>query len=201
MGAHFSDRKFEPQPELEQPKCYPHIVPADDTPMIDDSVTEYREVENSVKKLKNAKCQGTDNICAEQLKYSQSIGLISYIVLLIGLIRTCSQVPVKWLTVSITCLHKKGRKSLAENYRGLSIIATVSKVLFVIVMERIREVYEHILMPSAVWLPSKQTIHWRYICITLTTRECKEIKETPVYSIWGLKASYDWIRGMPYLNI
>ena len=56
--------------------------------MIDDSAPEYREVENSVNKLKNAKCQGTDNIYAEQLKYSQSIGLINYIVLLMGLIWT-----------------------------------------------------------------------------------------------------------------
>ena len=60
-------------------------------------------------------------------------------------------------------------------------------------MERIREVYEHILMASAVWLPSKQIDHWRYICITSITRECNEIKETPVYSICRLKASYDWI--------
>ena len=61
---------------------------------------------------------------------------------------TSMQVPVKCLTASITCLYNKGRKSLAENYRGLSIIATVSKVVSVIVMERISEVYEHILMPS-----------------------------------------------------
>ena len=68
----------------------------------------------------------------------------------------------------------------------------MSKALL-IVMERKREVYEHIVMPSAVWLPSKQIDHCRCICITSTTRECKEIKETSVYCICGLKASYDWI--------
>ena len=87
----------------------------------------------------------------QQLKYSQSTGLINYIVLLIGLIWSCNQVPVKWLTASITWLYKKGRKSLAENYRGLSIIATISKVLSGIVVERIREVYEHTSSCSHSW--------------------------------------------------
>ena len=126
-------------------------MPPDDTPTIDDSIPERGEVENSVKKLKNGKCQGTDNIYAEQLKYSQSTGLINYIVLLIGLTWSCNQVPVKWLTASITCLYKKGQKSLAENYRGPSIIATISKVLSGIVVERIREVYEHTSSCSHSW--------------------------------------------------
>ena len=160
--------------------------------MIDDSVPEYREVENSVKKSKNGKCQGTDNIYAKQLKYSQSIGLINYIVPLIGLIWTCAQVPVKWLTASITCLYKKGRKSLAENYKMLAIIATVSKVLSVIVMERIREVYEHILMPSQFGFRAEQTdrpltLYMYYVNYSRMQRD----QRNPLWHLWTAIAAYD----------
>lgn len=37
---------------------------------------------------------------------------------------------------------------MAENYRGLSIMATISKVLSVIIVERIREAYEYVLLWS-----------------------------------------------------
>ena len=42
---------------------------------------------------------------------------------------------------------------MAANYRGLSIIATISKVLSAIIVERIREAYEYVLV--AVWLPDQ----------------------------------------------
>ena len=85
----------------EQPESYPLLLPPDDVPAIDDSVPERREVESSIKKLKNGKCQGTDKIYAERLKYSRSSGLLNYVVLLIGLIWSCAKVPGKWLTASI----------------------------------------------------------------------------------------------------
>ena len=64
FSTHFSDRKYEPQPKLEQPESYPNVLPPDHVPAIDDSVPECREVESSIKKLKNGKCQGTDKIYA-----------------------------------------------------------------------------------------------------------------------------------------
>ena len=102
FSSHFSDRKYDPQPELGQPEGYPHVLPRDDALAIDDSVPERREVESSIKKLKNGKCQGTDKIYAERLKYSRSSGLLDYMGLLIGLIWSCAQVPGKWFTASIT---------------------------------------------------------------------------------------------------
>ena len=135
FSTHFSDCKYELQPELQQPGSYRHVLPPDDFPAIDDSVPECIEVESSVKKLKNGKCQGVDKIYAEELHYSRSSGVLNYMALLIGLILSCAQVLGKWLTASITCL----------NYRGLSIIATISKGLSAIIVERIREVYEYIL--------------------------------------------------------
>ena len=68
FSTHFSDHKYEPQPELQQPESYPHVLTPYDVPAIDDSVPQRREVESSIKKLKNGKCQETDKIYAEQPK-------------------------------------------------------------------------------------------------------------------------------------
>ena len=106
---------------------------------------------------------------------------------------TSMQVPVKWLTASITCLYNKGRKSLAKNYRGLSIIATVSKVVSVVIMERISEVYEHILMPSQFgFRANRSTIDAIYVLGQLF-ENAKRSKKPLLIAFVDLKAAYDWI--------
>lgn len=82
-----------------------------------------------MKRFKDGRCQGTNKVYSEQLKYARSEGLIKYIVLLVGMIWSCLEVPINWLMACIVCLHKRGLKLLAENYRGLSIIATISKAV------------------------------------------------------------------------
>ena len=141
FSTHFSDRKYEPHPEPEQPESYPRVLPPDDVPAIYDSVPEYREVESSIKNLKNGKCQGTDKTYAGQLKYPWSSGLLNYNVLLIGLIWSCAQVQV---------LHAYTRRDWSQwrRIRGLSKKATISNVLFAIILERIREMYEYVLLQS-----------------------------------------------------
>lgn len=83
FSAHFNNRAYEPQPELEQPENYPHILPPDDLPEISILTPNHAEVENSMKRLKNGKYQGIDKAYAEQLKYPMSMGLLNYILLLI----------------------------------------------------------------------------------------------------------------------
>ena len=92
----------------------------------------------NIASLKNGRCQGTDNIHSEQLKYSTSEILLKYKILLMQMIWSCLVVPANSLTASITCLHKRGLRSLSENYRGLSISATVFKVMPGIVINRLR---------------------------------------------------------------
>ena len=51
-------------------------------------------------------------------------------------------VPTSWLYASITCLYKKGRMSVAANYRGLSIGANTSRILAKIIISRMKVAYE-----------------------------------------------------------
>ncbi len=65
----------------------------------------------SKKSFNNNKCQGTDEIYAEQIKYSTSKHLIVYLLLLLTTIWNNATIPFTWLKSSISCLHKKGSKS------------------------------------------------------------------------------------------
>ena len=92
---------------------------------------------------------------------------------------------------------------MAENYRGLSIIATISKVLSAIIVERSREAYEYVLLRSQFgFLANRSTTGAIYIYTTSTTREHKESKRTNVYSICGLKSCLRFgYQEMPCSNV
>jgi hypothetical protein len=47
------------------------------------------------------------------------------------------QVPQQWRDANITCIHKKGRKSLPTNYRPVSLTSIVCKMLETIIKEHI----------------------------------------------------------------
>ena len=55
-------------------------------------------------------------------------------------------VPTEWLHATITCLFKKGIRKLAANYRGISIRANMSRILAKIIIMRLKEAYEKVLV-------------------------------------------------------
>ena len=136
---------------------------------------------------------GTDRIHSEHLKYSASKHLHGCFVFLVSLIWTCIKVPTRWLTASITCLHKRGPKSCAENYRGLSIIATLSKIVSAIIIDRCQEAYEYILLPTQFGFRKNRSTNDAIFIIRHMLEKARK-SETPLYVAFvDLKAAYDWI--------
>ena len=56
--------------------------------------------------------------------------------------------PDEWKLSEITPLHKKGCKTCAKNYRGISVGSLLSKVLSKVILERINLAYESMLSPN-----------------------------------------------------
>ena len=147
FSDHFKSRHNDLQPELINPEQFSHI-PSDIVDLNCDPPTE-KEVGDTIKKLKNGKCRGTDGIYSEQLKYNNAKKLLSMITTLMTMIWSTCLIPSIWLTSSITCLHKnKGSRLEAKNYRGLSIMATCSKILMALIISCIRHAYENMLLPT-----------------------------------------------------
>ena len=187
--SHFAPRKIKEQPEIEHPLLFPHILPPDNICINEDLPTE-EELKSAIKTLKNNKCEGTDNIYAEQLKYAKSSKLIAAILLLLTLIWTLIEVPKTWLYASITCLYKKGLKSLAKNYRSIFVMSTISRLLPKIILDRFGDSYERILMENQFgFRKNRSTTDAIFI-----VREAIRSTKNPIHlCMIDLRAAYDHI--------
>ena len=138
---HFAARRsLQMPPELENPDQYPHLQ--DEKMEIQEDQPTEEEVIKALASFKNNKSSGTDRLKTEGLKYNSSNNLVKSIVMLMALIWSCIRVPSTWLHADITCLYKKGIRSLASNYRGISIGTNMSRILSKIIVARLKNAYE-----------------------------------------------------------
>ena len=140
FSEHFAERKIPTPPEIENIENYPYLKDVQYDINEDPPSTE--EVGNCLKTFKNNKSWGTDKTKTEGLKYNSSNALIAAILQLLILIWTCLRVPTQWLQASVSCLFKKGLRSIASNYRGISIGSNMSRILSKIIIERLSTAYE-----------------------------------------------------------
>ena len=110
--------------------------------------------------------------------------------LLMSCIWSVISVPKAWLEAMITCLHKKGPKNIAKNYRSIFIMNTVSRLLPIIIIERLRKVYETIIMTSQYgFRKNRSTTDAIFI-----VREAIKSTSKPIYlCMIDLRAAYDHI--------
>ena len=138
---HFSERLLELPPELANPDHFEYLK---DSPIeVNQDPPSLDEIKEASKTFKNNKSFGTDNVPTEGVKYSLSNNLFVYLTMLTSLIWLHIAVPKSWLELKIICLYKKGLKSLAENYRALSIGSNLSKLIPRIILNRLHVTYEH----------------------------------------------------------
>ena len=105
---------------------------------------ELEEVRAAIRKLKNCKASGEDEITAELFKYGGEV-LTERIHALLSKIWEIETIPEEWLTSIIVPVHKKGDKTVCENYRGISLLNTIYKVLTNVIFDRISPYAEEIL--------------------------------------------------------
>ena len=111
--------------------------------------------------------------------------------LLLTTIWTTFIIPSSWLISSITCLFKnKGSRSEAENYRGLSIMSTCSKILASLVISRIRNAYEMLIMNYQFGFRSNRSTTDAIFIL----QNAINLSSKPLFLCFiDLKAAYDWI--------
>ena len=138
---HFKESDIEIQPEVINPNNYSHILPSHDLQINSDLYT-FTKIKEPITKFKNGKCQGTDLLHPGHLKYNKSNRFSLYLPLLMTTIWTTFAIPSAWLISHITCSFKsKGGRSDSDDYRGLSIMPSCSKILTYLVIGGIRNIY------------------------------------------------------------
>ena len=143
-----------------------------------------------ISNFKNNKSAGTDKLKTEGLKYSDSNNLITAILTLMTLIWTLVKVPSIWLHCNITCLFKKDLRSVAANYRGISIGANMSRILAKLLMNRLKLAYEtHIGKEQYGFRQNRSTSDGIFIT-RMITEKCKG---TLIAVYIDLTAAYDHV--------
>ena len=94
------------------------------------------EISDSLKKLKNHKNPCVDGITNEQLKFGEH-GLIHQLGHLFAKVWKDEVIPVEWLKGVVIIIGKKGDTSYCDNNRNITLRATVSKLLQMIILKRL----------------------------------------------------------------
>ena len=133
LARHFSSKMCVPDPD-KLPPSLPTLV----SEKLETVKTSEAEVKNILLKVDQKKAVGPDNIsprllrqCAHELAYP-----------LATLFNHCLQTstwPKNWKTSNVVPVHKKGGKSEAKNYRPVSLLPVLSKVLETVVASRVTE--------------------------------------------------------------
>ena len=88
---------------------------------------DFREVRKILKSLNQHKSMGPDGISGRVLK--MCAGSLAYpITYIYNLSFACGSLPSQWKMANIVPIHKKGDKSLVDNYRPISLTCIVMKV-------------------------------------------------------------------------
>ena len=96
-----------------------------------------REVRKAIGHLKNEKVRGIDNIQAEPLKADIDYATTK-VKEIINIVWRDDKTPRKWRKGLIVKLPKKGNLKECKNWRGITLLSVVSKVLGRIVIDRRR---------------------------------------------------------------
>ncbi|KAI5708261.1 hypothetical protein M8J77_019306 [Diaphorina citri] len=132
---HFKNLLNKNYPEENVPDANPtNTNPGQDFPSSE-------EVGAVIRKMKNNKAPGEDDIVAELIKYGGS-SVEHAIHDIIKRVWIDEIMPDSWNVGVICPIHKKGDKSNCENYRGITLLNTTYKILTTIINNRIKECIE-----------------------------------------------------------
>lgn len=102
------------------------------------------EVLQAVKRLKNGKAAGVDEIRAELIKESGMTGVV-WLHRIINLTWRSGEVPLDWQSAIISPIHKEGCRKNCNNYRGISPLSVAGKLYASIIEKRVRACVEEVL--------------------------------------------------------
>lgn len=125
---------------------------------ISDNPPSVSEIRSAITTLKNGKAPGCDGLPAECFKTNPDAAASLLHKLFVQIWET-EEIPNQWKESTIIKLPKKGNLSNCNNWRGISITPTVTKIFNKIILDRISEPLNKLIAPTqAGFLPHKSCI-------------------------------------------
>lgn len=158
--------------------CIPRTQPS---PEAGSRPTE-KEICEAIDCLKNGKAPGPDGLPAELLKQGGP-GLRQRICALIQTAWVEGKVPQDWRDGVIIPLHKKGDKEQCGNYRGITLLSSVGKVLSTVLLKRIRPILDRFLEESQCgYREGRSTVDLIFVSRQLVEKAREQRR--PIYSVF-----------------
>ena len=95
-----------------------------------------REVHDLIKCIDTSKATGPDGI-SPKLLHEAGIAIVPSLTKLINLSLSTAKVPLKWKQANVIPIFKKGEKSDVNNYRPVSLLSCVNKIMEKIVFKHV----------------------------------------------------------------
>ena len=173
--------RIAPQP------CFSYLE-ADDVP------SPYTaEISCALKRLKNYKSPGVDEISNEQLKYGEA-GISGQLEMLYSVIWQQEKLPEDWSKGIIIVIGKKGDTSDCPNNRGITLRSTASKVLQMIIFQRMHDGMEELLRENQCGFRRNRSCIDQIFTLRSMIHNCIEYN-IPLYANFiDFKAAFDSIR-------
>ena len=150
------------------------------------------EVVDALKKLKNFKSPGVDGITNEQLKYGES-GLIDSLVHLFKKVWEDEQIPEDWSKGVIVVVGKKGDTSHCSNNRGITLRSTTSKLLQIILLQRLNAGLEQLLRENQCGFRQNRSCIDQIYSLRCIIHQCIEFNIPLYINFVDFKAAFDSI--------
>jgi hypothetical protein len=112
--------------------------------IISEAIPTQEEIDNTTKKLRNNRSPGEDNIISEMIKYSGP-SMKNEIYKLITQTWNEEKIPDNWKIGIICLIHEKGDKTECSNYRRITLLNVMYKILTRLINKRIGEITENVL--------------------------------------------------------
>ena len=126
-GTDLFDKDSSIEPQTPPNLNFQHLEPS---PLLD-------EISAAIKQLKSGKSPGLDGIPAELLKHSGEAGVKALHYLCTKIWETCTW-PDDWKLQEFVMLYKKGNAKECGNYRTIALISHASKILLIIILNRMK---------------------------------------------------------------
>lgn len=150
------------------------------------------EVKSAVKKMKNHKAPGEDQIVAEFLKKGGD-ELHERLHKLIGRIWHEEEMPPQWEVGVICPIHKKGSKLDCSNFRGITLLNVAYKLLTRIIAERLEHYSERCIGDYQAGFRRNRSTTDHIFTIRNTLEKCNEY-DIPVHQLYvDFRIAYDSI--------
>ncbi len=157
------------------------------------------EMLRCIKALKTHKAPGDDGIPSEFLKLAShqegNSSMAQGLLLLINWIWTTGEIPTQWENSTVVSIFKSGDVTDTGNYRGISLMSTVLKVLLTIVSKRLNREFEinNLFSPAQAGFRTREECSTQVACLYEAAKR-RELKGKATYLTFvDLKKAYDTV--------